>query len=150
MLNEEKIKMMTKLALYEQGTGKKAIEANKYFKKDYVSMKMINTAFTITFAYILFVVLWFFFKVYYLMNKISNNDIFGMVRNIFILYFIVLLIYMLIAYVVYSMQYMKMQDMNKEYQENLKELYLLYKREEKNKNESKTGGLDFDDETFDF
>ena len=36
MLNEDKIKLMTKLALYEQGKGKESIKSNKYYKKDYI------------------------------------------------------------------------------------------------------------------
>jgi hypothetical protein len=44
-----------------------------------------------------------------------------------------------------------MQDMNKEYSEDLKELYLIYKKEEKSKNDNnRLGGFNSDDEDFDF
>ena len=34
MLNEEKIKIMNKLAMYEQGEGKKYLPVSKYYRSD--------------------------------------------------------------------------------------------------------------------
>jgi hypothetical protein len=39
---------------------------------------------------------------------------------------------------------------NQTYAEQLKELYLIYKREEKSKQESRIGGEESDDEDFSF
>lgn len=150
MLNEEKIGLMTKLALYEQGEGKEAIESNKYSKKNYVSLKMINTAITITVAYFLIVALWILSKIDYFVEELVNIDLFNIGIMLLVMYVIVFILYMLISYVIYSVKYMKMQEMNKKYAERLKELYLMYKREEKYKSETKLGGIDSDDETFNY
>ncbi len=40
MLNEEKIRLMTKAASYEAGEGKKALAMNKYFRGDYISINL--------------------------------------------------------------------------------------------------------------
>ena len=53
MLNNEKITLMTKLSLYEQKNGKKEIKSSKYFKSDYMLLKMVSSFFCITFAYLL-------------------------------------------------------------------------------------------------
>lgn len=151
MLNEDKIRLMTKLALYEQGEGKKSIKSNKYYKKDYVGVMMINTAVTITLAYIMCLALWVFYKVDYFAEEIVNIDLLNLGKKILVIYIIVFIIYMLISYAVYSIKFLKMQDMNKEYSEDLKELYLVYKKEEKSKSENrKLGGFNPDDEDFDF
>lgn len=150
MLNEDKIGLMTKLALYEQGEGKEAIVSNKYSKKSYVSLKMINTAITITVAYLLIVALWILSKIDYFVEKLVNIDLVNIGIKFLVFYIIVFIIYMLISYVVYSMKYIKMQEMNKKYSDGLKELYLMYKREEKYKSETKLGGIDSDDETFNY
>lgn len=150
MLNEDKIALMTKLALYEQGEGKEAIESNKYNKKDYVSLKMINTAITISVAYLMIVALWVLHKIDYFVKELVNVNLVNIGIKLLVLYVIVFIIYMLISYVVYSMKYIKMQEMNKKYSDGLKELYLMYKREEKYKSETKLGGIDSDDETFDY
>lgn len=150
MLNEKKIGLMTKLAIYEQGEGKEAIKSNKYTKKDYVGLKMINTAITITVAFLIAVALWVVYKVDYYVDELVNLDYMNIGIKLLVVYVIVFVIYMFVAYVVYSIKYIKMQEMNKKYSEDLKELYLLYKKEEKYKNESRQGGKDFDDSTFEF
>ena len=42
MLNNEKIILMTKLSLYEQKNQKKEIKTSKYFRGDYMSLKMLK------------------------------------------------------------------------------------------------------------
>lgn len=150
MLNEDKIRLMTKLAIYEKGDGREAIKSNKYYKKDYVGIMMINTAITVTIAFILGLVLWIIYKVDFFVEKIVSINLFTLGKKILVIYIIFFIVYMLVSYVVYSIKYLKMQDMNTEYTEDLKELYMIYKREEKNKSENKLGGIDSDDETFSF
>ena len=43
MLNNEKIILMTKLSLYEQKNQKKEIKTSKYFRGDYMSLKMLKS-----------------------------------------------------------------------------------------------------------
>ena len=45
MLNEEKIKIMNKLAMYEQGEGKKYLPVSKYYRSDYIGLAMIKNFF---------------------------------------------------------------------------------------------------------
>lgn len=42
MLNEEKIKIMNKLAMYEQGEGKKYLPVSRYYRSDYIGLAMIK------------------------------------------------------------------------------------------------------------
>ena len=42
MLNEEKVKYMTELAIFEKNEGKKIFPINRYFKKDYVGGQMFR------------------------------------------------------------------------------------------------------------
>lgn len=150
MLNEKKISLMTKLAIYEQGEGKEAIKSNKYTKKDYVSLKMINTAITVTIAFIMVVALWVIYKIDHYVEELVDLDYMNIGIKLLVIYIIVFIVYMFISYVVYSIKYIKMQEMNKKYSDDLKDLYLMYKKEEKYKNENKSGGKDFDDNTFEF
>ena len=55
MLNEEKISLMTKLALYEQKEGKKQIPMSGYYKGDYVSLNVLNSTIIGTIAYIMII-----------------------------------------------------------------------------------------------
>ena len=53
MLNEEKIKIMNKLAMYEQGEGKKYLPVSKYYRSDYIGLAMIKNFFLVTIGYCL-------------------------------------------------------------------------------------------------
>ncbi len=152
MLNEDKIKLMTKLAIYEQGEGKKALVCNKYSKSDYVSVNMIKTAVVITVAYLLIVTLCVLHNVEYFLDQLISVKLMSLGIRLLVIYIIVFVVYMLITYMVFSVRYIHMQELNKGYSDDLKQLYLMYKREEKFKNESKLesklGGNDTDDSTF--
>ena len=45
MLNEEKIKIMNRLAMYEQGEGKKYLPVSRYYRSDYIGLAMIKNFF---------------------------------------------------------------------------------------------------------
>ena len=53
MLNEDKVKLMTRMAIYEKRKGKKVMKLTKYFQSDYVSFYMIKTAAAVTMAYLI-------------------------------------------------------------------------------------------------
>jgi len=52
MLNEEKIKIMNKLAMYEQGEGKKYLPVSRYYRSDYIGLAMIKNFFLVTIGYL--------------------------------------------------------------------------------------------------
>lgn len=152
MLNEEKIQLMAKLSMYEEQTGKKALSSNKYFQNDYIAMQMIYTGLSVSFAYFLCIALWVVYKVDYFMDELMNIDLMRLVQQILIIYIVVLLIYSLISYVVYSLKIRHMQEGNRDYAQNLKTLYLIEKRENRQKPEREhiAGGEEADDEDFSF
>ena len=49
LLNENKIKMMTKMAIYEKNEGKSMLKTAKYFKGDYIAFGVLKTRSCITF-----------------------------------------------------------------------------------------------------
>ncbi len=149
MISEEKLKIMTKLALYEKKESE-SIKASKYTKEDYVGLKMINTGILITLCYMACLMIIIICKVDYLMNHITEMDIWGLGRKAVVVYVACLLVYMLLAYIVYSVKYVGMEKSNKEYLENLKKLIKIYKIEEKEKKEIRSGGAKSDDEIIDY
>ena len=58
MLNEDKVKLMTRMAMYEKKKGRKVMKMTKYFHSDYVSWNMIKTAISVTFAYAMIAGCW--------------------------------------------------------------------------------------------
>ncbi|MFG6329800.1 MAG: hypothetical protein K1W06_10075, partial [Lachnospiraceae bacterium] len=53
MVNEEKTRIMIKIAQYESELGAKVINEGGYYKKDYVRMHTLSVVLNISIAYIL-------------------------------------------------------------------------------------------------
>ena len=51
MINEEKVKIMTKLAMYEQGKGRKYLPVSKCYRRDYIGLPLIEIFFLVTIEY---------------------------------------------------------------------------------------------------
>ena len=49
MINEEKVKIMTKLAMYEQGKGRKYLPVSRYYRSDYIGLFISGNIFWKTF-----------------------------------------------------------------------------------------------------
>ena len=94
MLNKEKIRLMTKLSIYEQGIGKKEIPMSRYFRSDYISINMVRTVISATITYILLVVMWLLYDLESLMDQLTEIDLFKVGRNILILYVAFIILYM--------------------------------------------------------
>ena len=57
MLNENKVKVMTKMAMYENRQGAEDKKINMYYKRDYVSFKTLVSAIWMTIGYAVVVAL---------------------------------------------------------------------------------------------
>ena len=69
MLNEERIKHMTKLAIYESQGGNKDLKAGLQYKKRYVAVNTFWAALWMTMAYIAMVI---FGNLYYFINSVHS------------------------------------------------------------------------------
>ena len=146
MINENKVKLMTRLAMHEQKEGKDALRQHKYYKSDYISIRMIDTVITITLSYILAVILWGITKNDYILNQLVRLDIKPLAIRLISIYLIILIIYIFISYVVYSLRYIKIMEMNRKYADLLKELYIEYKKEQAEQKEADMGGFESDEQ----
>ena len=111
MINEEKVIMMTKLASYESGEGKKDISILNYFRNDYIGFQLLKSVISATISFLAI------FAVYAFYNF----------ENI-ILYLCVTAAYGVISYVVYANRYNKAQKHLRTYYANLKRLASMYER----------------------
>lgn len=129
MLNEDRIKLMTKMAAYEEKEGKSDIPICKYFRIDYVSLNMVKTAISTTIAFVLMVGMWLLYRADYFMENISKIDLVALGEEILKYYLIVMLIYIIIAYIVYMIKYNSAKRGVKRYYAQLKRISKLYDKE---------------------
>ena len=75
MLNEEKVKIMNKLALYEKGEGKKYLPVSKYYRSDFIGLALIKNFFLVTIGYGLVVLAAAAYFSDYLLNNIHKMNL---------------------------------------------------------------------------
>lgn len=129
MLNNEKIILMTKLALYEQGEGKDKIPVGRYFKSDYIGMRLLSSFVYINIAYIICVVLWFMAKGESVIKKVTNANIISTIIIFAIIYVVVVFVYMILSYVYYTYKFKSIRRSLKEYNAQLKQLHKIQEKE---------------------
>lgn len=137
MLNEEKIRLMTKAAAFEAGEGKKALAMNKYFRGDYISINLLASWFSFTIAFAICVAAWAFYNIEDLMNRINTMDLPALGKHFVFLYLGLLAVYQLIHYVIYHIRYQKNRRSLAAYNQILKQISHIYQME------SKSGSSDF-------
>ena len=78
MIDPKKVRLMTKLAVYEEGPGKKDLRINGYSKRTYVNIKQLESVIAITAAYILAMVLycWHLHRYYVTRIELSLSKVY--------------------------------------------------------------------------
>lgn len=131
MLNEDKVKLMTRAAIYEKHAGKKNMKMTKYFRGDYVSWNMIKTAVAVTLAYMLLAGCWVLYHLEYLMENLYTMDLAELIRRIVMYYAAVLAAYMIVAYIVYTLKYSRAMKSLKRFRGSLKKIRQISHEETK-------------------
>lgn len=126
MLKEEKIHLMTRLALYEKKEGKHTIPIGKYYKKDYVALKMLLTAFTTAVAYFCILGLWALGQMENLLEGLKDMDFLSLGFHMVAGFVIIELVFLVVAYRKYSRQYAEAKKSLKPYYQDLKYLNHYY------------------------
>lgn len=131
MLNEERIKLMTKMASYEANEGKRNVSIGSFFRGDYISLQVIKSIINATIAFIICFALFVFYDFEVFMSDIYKMDLLGLGKNVLTVYAIFTAVYALISYLIYTHRYSKARKSLKMYYNNLKKLAYLYDKEGK-------------------
>lgn len=131
MINEEKVKYMTKAAAYENGPEKKNIDIDAYFKGDYIGLQLVKSGIAYTFAFAVIVAIWVTSEMEEVMLKISQAAYLeNMIKLLIVLYVGGLAVYEIIAVIYYKKKYHKAKQSVKSFQVYLKNIHKFYETEE--------------------
>ena len=78
MLNEERIRLMTKLAIYEEGEGKKTIPMSRFYRSDFIGRAIMKSFIIGTILYGILLGIW----IIYQMENFLNGDLDEMIDNL--------------------------------------------------------------------
>lgn len=131
MLNENKVRVMTKMAMYESGQGEEDIKINRYYKRDYVSFKTLVSVLWMTIGYIMIVALGVCVFSDEILEQISVNFIIAFVIAIVALYLAILLLYVVGASRFYKKKYLDARHRLKKFNHNLTRLSRMYDKEKR-------------------
>ena len=115
MLNEEKIRCMTKASIYEKRQGRVDLGRNEYFMGDYVRLHLLKNGISLTIAYILLAGLYAVYKIEEIFDMAANMQLGLLLKEMLLLYIILLVIYTGIGIVYYSWQYQSSSKQVKKY-----------------------------------
>ena len=130
MVNEERIKLMTRMAAYEKEEHKKNKIIVGFFKSDYISIQLLKSTIASTIAFGIIFALYVLYDFEVFMKEIYQMDIFGFAKSVVIIYLIFTGIILVITYVVSLYQYNRALQSTKLFYKNLKNLSQIYGNEE--------------------
>ena len=140
MINEVKVSIMTKIAMYEQGSGRKYLPISRYYRSDYIGLALIKNFFLVTIGYILVIAAVSVYFGEYLLENIHKMNLMAVGAYIIIGYIVVLAAYSVVTYIQYSVRYYRAKKSVKQYYGALTELSRIYTREEKKSSGRGTAG----------
>lgn len=139
MLNEDKIRLMTGIAMFEKREGKVIFPANRYFQSDYISSRMLRSFFSYTLCYILCVMLWILYSIEQLLNAMNLDELIAVAKVAGVFYVAGLILYLLITFFVYRRRYEYARRGMKVYVAKLKRLEKRYEFQNRTKELTKEG-----------
>lgn len=131
MIHEERLKPMIKMAMFDKNDGKACKPMIQYARTDYISMQLLCSFITGTIAFGILCVLWVLYDTQEFMKMLNGAYIFELFKGILIKYGIFMGVYSVATYIVYRVRYTYRRRQVKAYYKNLKEINMLYEREEK-------------------
>lgn len=140
MLNEDKIKLMTGIAMFEKKEGKRIFSVNRYFRSDYISSHLLRSFFCYTFCYLLCLVIWILYNSERLLNAMDLGEVIYIGKRGIFLYLAGLVFYLIVTAVVYSRRYDYAKRGMKIYVTKLKRLEKRYEFQSRAKELTKEVG----------
>ena len=140
MLNEDKIKLMTSISMFEKKEGKKVFPVNGYFRGDYVSGHMVRSFLGYTFCWLLGTLLWVLYHVESLFSSKIMDNLHQLLVRFGVFYAAGLILYLVITIVVYNRRYKYATRGMKIYTARLRRLAKRYEFQNKTREMGKEGG----------
>lgn len=119
MLNEKKIRLMTRTAIYEKHEGKEDLKINQYCGGDYVRFNMLKTLIGVTIAVFLCSCIYVMYSSEDIFEVFFKIDFKELARLLLTAYVLSLIVYIIISLLFYQYKYLRTSKRLKRYNKNL-------------------------------
>lgn len=130
MLNESRIKLMTKMAVYEEHEGRKSMSIGTYFRGDYIGKEVIKSIVYATIAYLIIIAVYVCYDFQLLAQDIYGMDLVQFGVQVLKGYLKLVVVYAVFTYIYYAMRYQSARRSLRSYYNNLRRLHSMYRKEE--------------------
>ncbi|KIR02929.1 hypothetical protein P261_01744 [Lachnospiraceae bacterium TWA4] len=131
MVNNKKVQLMTQIALYEKREKNKSLLVNRFFRGDYLVVRMLRALLFFTIIYIIVIGMWLVYRGQDLLSANDLGKIIEIIKYAIVGYLFSLIPFLSVVYLSFWIRYTKSRRKIKKYQKNLKSLKLWYQSEEK-------------------
>ena len=122
MINENKVAVMTRMAAYEAGDGKKNQTVCNYFRGDYVGFQMLKTWIAVTIAFCIMCGVYLLFQMDSIMTDFYSIDLIAFAKKFVFAYVILCVVYLFAAFVIAQRRYGLAQRATVRFGKELEEL----------------------------
>lgn len=130
MIDQERVREMTKLAAMEKNEGRKYQNMVRYYRSDYLIRQLLKSFVAGTLAFALIVGLWIACNLDAVMSDLNNLDFDKMLSPLLSRYFVFIIIYLVLVDIYASVRYAAGQDSLRRYERHLKRLCRMYEQQE--------------------
>ena len=131
MLDEIKIKLMTKVAIYEKNEADRDLRLSHYYKEDYIKFGCLKTMITSTVAYWLVLGVYIMLRYEKILEDLNDADYYKLMVKILLGWGLTLAVFFVYSFIVYAIKYQIARKGIVAYNKNLKKLLKLYDIPEK-------------------
>ncbi|MBQ6876553.1 MAG: hypothetical protein IJN46_10045 [Lachnospiraceae bacterium] len=132
MVNQDKVRLITKVECYRQSEKRDALWTNRYSRFAYVSQKVIKSWIFCTAGTLLMVVLWAVCNSEWLLSIYDMDELTEVARNVLVVYVSAMVITGVISWRTYRRRYKQARISVKKYYVMLRKLYDYYQKTGKN------------------
>ena len=129
-MDEEKIRLMTRITMYEQKQDMNDLILSRYYKEDYVKFGCLKTLVVTTICYWLCIAAYILLRFDQFLEELNSMDYFKVIGGLMTGYIIVMVVFYIYAFIVYNYKYSKAKPRLIAYNKMLKKLIRLYEAEE--------------------
>lgn len=132
MINKDRVRTMTRLAIYEEGQGIADDKMNGYFKNDYIVGHMVGSFVSGTIACLLIALVYCCYHYDTLLIQLFENQLSGLIETAATLYAAFMIFFLAVSFFVYLWRINALKGRLNRYNRRLEHLKESYEKEDKN------------------
>mgnify|MGYP004469968615 FL=1 len=131
MINEERVRELYQMAVYDEHEDKKCHPMGEYYIWDYVGKELIKSFFSGTIVFCLMIALWVAGDMTAAITFVNSTDLMNLIIWFILIYVGFMAIYLLMTVFIYSIRYAQGRKELHKYVGHLKKVRKMYRREDK-------------------